>query len=107
MPSLDARRPSRPTFLIECYWPGVTERDFRDYVATLDSLVPRGATNAAGPVVHVGSTRVVEDEVILSLVLAPGLDQLRVLLAARGVVPDRILAVSAVRGRRGEAGLPV
>lgn len=105
MPSLDARRRSRPAFLVECYWPGVTEADFRDYVATLDALVPRGAAKAAGPVVHLGSTLAVEDEVILSLFRAPGLDQLGVLLAARGVASDRILAVTAVCGRRAEPGL--
>jgi hypothetical protein len=105
MPSLDARRPSRPTFMIECYWPGVTERDFHDHAAILDSLVPRGAASAAGPVVHLGSMLVLEDEVILSLFHAPGVDQLRVLLAARSVAPDRILVVTAVRGRRDEPGL--
>jgi hypothetical protein len=104
MPSLDASSGTMQAFLVECYWPGVTDRDFRAHVATLDSLVPRGAPNAAGPVVHLGSTLVVQDEVILSLFRAPGVDELRVLLAARSVAPDRILVVTAVRGRAGEPG---
>ena len=102
MPSLDARRQSRPAFLVECYWPGVTDADFREHVATLDALVPRGAARAAGPVIHLGSALAVEGEVFLSVFRAPGLDQLRVLLAARGVAPDRILAVTAAGGRPAE-----
>lgn len=94
-----------PAFMVESYWPGVTERDFRDHVAALDSLVPRGAASAAGRVVHLGSALVVADEVILSLFRAPDLDQLRVLLAARSVAPDRILVVTTVGGRRREPGL--
>jgi len=105
MPSPDVRRRSRPAFLVECYWPGVSEADFRDHVATLDTLVPRGAARAAGSVVHLGSALAVDDEVILSLFRASGLDQLRVLLAARGVTPDRIVAVRAARGRGAETGL--
>jgi hypothetical protein len=84
--------PSATTYIVECFWPGVTEPEVDD----LDVRARAGAASVTGDrarVQYLGSILVRDDEVLLCLFEGPP-DAVR-LAAERAAIPfERILEAS-------------
>jgi len=101
----DARSTSRrnSTFLVECYWPGVTVEVFTEAAqrvrASVEDLRAQGEPIAEGV-----STLVPEDEAAYWMLEAPSAGLVELAFTRAGVPFERILAAIEVEGAPATAG---
>jgi len=70
-----------PTYLVECYWPGVSEREVADRVAHV----------SGAQVTHVDSILVRDDEIVLCVFEGPSADAVRDATQRAGLPLERIV----------------
>ena len=95
-----AEQPHWRTYLVEHYWPGVTEAEFRDLARRVAGSADRMA-RAGLPIRFLHSTLVPEDEAAFCVLTAASPDAVEQAYAAAGVGYERLVEAIEVDGRAG------
>jgi hypothetical protein len=88
---------SLDTFLVERYWPGVTEEMLRSAVERLRRAV-EGMVGEGIPIRYLRSTLVPEDESVFSLFAGGSIDDVAMVNRRSGVPFDRIVHATELTG---------
>jgi len=70
-----------PTYLVECYWPGVSERELAERVAHV----------SGAEVTHLDSILVRDDEIVLCVFEGPSADAVRDATQRAGLPLERVV----------------
>jgi hypothetical protein len=92
---------TRPTFLVERYWPGIDLAGFQEALRRLEAAA-RQLADEGSPVEHLGSILMPADQVVFSLMAANDESVVRLVNERAGLPADRIAGAIALPGERPE-----